>query len=240
MKITRVGIFLFCLAIGFGLVMQSRVTDGQRLYVSAGAVEEYRTNTEAERQETERLRELAAETEEKIKLYYSEKAEENTSELEETLQSELLKYKMFSGAQAVHGPGIKVIINDGNRPLYDGENINDILVHDADIVMVVNELRRAGAEAIAVNGQRIVNTTEIVCAGYTIRINGITYARPFVITAIGDATRMSSVLLSDVGYGTSLKDWGVLVETEVLDDLTIDGYTGVFANKYMKEAKGDE
>ncbi len=233
-------IFSLCVLIGIGIVVQSELTDGQKLYVSQSAVEECRTNLETLQQEIERIGEIAKETQEKIDLYRQEMQSEDTEAMEKTLSAELLQYKMFSGGQSVHGPGVEITINDGSRPLYEGEDINNVLVHDSDILMVVNELKRSGAEAIAVNGQRIVNTTEIVCAGYTIRINGITYARPFVITAIGDASRMSAALLDEVGYGTTLKDYGVIFEIEIKSDIVIEGYSGEFENKYLEPVKGGE
>ena len=240
MNARKICIFGFCVIIGIGIVVQSRFTDGQKLYVAQSTLKEAETRLSAEQEETARIEELCRETQEKIELYRSQLEQEDSSGIEETLSEELTEYKMFSGGQSVHGPGVKITINDGSRPLYEGEDINNVLVHDSDILMVVNELKRAGAEAIAVNGQRIVNTTEIVCAGYTIRINGVTYARPFIITAIGNGSRMSAALLDEVGYGTTLKDCGVIFEVEIKSDITIEGYGGDFENKYMQPSKGGE
>lgn len=101
-----------------------------------------------------------------------------------TLNEQLQAVKMFAGLTEVEGPGVKVILKDnpeaGMMP-QDGD-----LIHDIDVLRVTNELFNAGAEAISVNGQRLVSITDIRCAGTIINVNGVKVASPFVITAIGD------------------------------------------------------
>ena len=68
-------------------------------------------------------------------------------------------------------------------------------------------------------------------------INGTRYARPFVIEAIGDGSRMISSLLGAAGYGTSLKNWGVLFDIELEESLTIPAFSQEPKYFYSKKAQ---
>jgi uncharacterized protein YlxW (UPF0749 family) len=109
-----------------------------------------------------------------------------------------------------------------------------------DILTIINELNRSGAEVLAVNGQRIVNDTSISCSGYTIRINDQFFARPFEIKAIGDSKRMAAVLIGPEGYGTLLQDYGVIFKVTIKDDMTIPKYSEEQSYEYMTKAKEEE
>ncbi|MCL1982703.1 MAG: DUF881 domain-containing protein [Clostridiales bacterium] len=233
MKAAKPLVGAFCFLIGLFLVSQFGVTEGQSVYVSAKAVGEYSTSIESEKREIENIKDRISDAEEQLAKYEAAQGDDDFSEITDELVDEISKYKMFSGYETVQGPGVKVTIDDGTRALYDGEDINVVLVHDVDIIMIINDLKRCGAEAISVNGQRIVDRTEISCSGYTVRINGQVFARPFVIRAIGDGKRMSANLLSYEGYGTLLKTYGVQFSVELAEDIVIQGYAGPAAYKYM-------
>lgn len=79
---------------------------------------------------------------------------------------------------------MEVTVADSGKILEPGVNPNLYLVHDEDILKVVNELRAAGAEAISINGQRLIANSEIICSGPTIRVNRRPLAPPFVIKAL--------------------------------------------------------
>ena len=86
----------------------------------------------------------------------------------------------------VKGPGVSVLIEDSLKPVQSGENPNLYVIHDEDILRIVNELRAGGAEAIAINDQRLIGTSEIRCSGPTITVNGKVFGAPFTVKAIGD------------------------------------------------------
>jgi len=223
--------------IGLFLVLQFGITEGQSVYVSANAIDEYSVSIDGEMREIENIRTRTEEAREQLARYQEAKETDDFSDISADLAAEVMKFRMFSGNKTVSGPGVKVTIDDGTRPLFEGEDINNLLVHDIDLMIVINDLKRCGAEAVSVNGQRIVDTTEISCSGYTVRINGQVFARPFVIRAIGDGKRMSSYLLSSEGYGTMLKNFGVQFGVELLDEIIIPGFTGTWNYKYMTDIK---
>lgn len=236
MKLKTLGFFVFCLLVGFSVIIQARVTNGQQLYVSAKTITDYQTTIKTETQDMERINRLIAETGEKLKEYEA-LAYSGDSELKDRLLEELDYYRLISGTTDVRGEGVIVYVDDGTRELYEGEDPNSVLVHDIDILTIINELNRSGAEALSVNKQRVLNDTSISCSGYTIRINDQFFARPFEIRAIGDSKRMAAALIGPEGYGTLLQDYGVIFKVSIRDDLTIPRYMETMSYEYMTNAK---
>ena len=236
MKLRAIGFFAMCVVIGLLIVIQSRVTNGQQLYVSAKAITDYKTTIASELEDKERIEQLIKETEKKLTEYETLASNEN-NDLKDKMLEELEHYKLISGKTKVHGEGVVIFIDDGTRALYEGEDPNSVLVHDMDILTVINDLNRSGAEVLSVNGQRISNITSISCSGYTIRINNQFFARPFEICAIGDSKRMAAALIGPEGYGTLLQDYGVIFKISIKDDLTIAKYSEEQNFKYMTKVK---
>ncbi|MCR5481824.1 MAG: DUF881 domain-containing protein [Clostridia bacterium] len=239
----QIAVFLICLLIGFGIVVQARITDGQKLYVSPGVISDYGANIESEKMTAGYINEMYKEGMMKLDLYnqiYDETNRKDVNDMKESLESELDKLRILNGTERVEGPGVIVTVDDGTRALLDGESINNLLVHDSDILLVLNELRRAGAEALSVNGQRILPTTSINCSGYTVRINGTTYARPFMIKAIGNGRRMADCLLAPEGVANSLKDWGIQFQVRLTDHIIIDAYEAEPEFRYMTKKEGED
>jgi uncharacterized protein YlxW (UPF0749 family) len=241
MKCRAIIIFIFCLLLTFSLVVLSEMSNGQLLYVSPKVLDDYRITIQGERQDIENMQLLISEAEAKLQEYEAlEAANEDISlELEEKLFYDLSFYRLSGGFVSAQGPGVEILIDDGTRDLEYWENPNDILVHDSDLLLIINELKVAGAEIISVNGQRIMDESSISCSGYTVRINGQFYARPFIIKAIGDGSRMSAALIGPGGYGTLLKDWGLIFRVELVDNIVIPKYTEERTYKYMSKVTAE-
>lgn len=92
-----------------------------------------------------------------------------------------------AGLRPVTGPGVTVTLSDASTELIETTtgDVKDLVVHQQDIQAVVNAMWRGGAEAITIQGQRIVSTTGIKCSGNTVTLQGVPYSPPYVITAIG-------------------------------------------------------
>jgi uncharacterized protein YlxW (UPF0749 family) len=84
------------------------------------------------------------------------------------------------------------VSEEGTEDLY--------VIHDADILNIVNELRAAGAEAISINDERVTATSNIRCGGPTINIDGKRHAVPFVIKAIGNPRTLEAGATAPSGY----------------------------------------
>lgn len=135
--------------------------------------------------------------------------------------------KLYAGLSDVKGDGIILTLNDAleKDPLFEGAN----LLHDRDIYTVINELKRGGAQAISINNERILSTTEIMCAGPTIRANRNRYAVPFEIKAIGDPKRLYSTFIESEIY-TEMKWANKRVEIKKANDIKIPKYSGNIDN----------
>jgi len=156
----------------------------------------------------------------------------NDNDATRELQEELKKSNMAAGLLPVRGPGVIITLNDSPRQMQPGEDPNSLLVHDSDIQDVVSELRASGAEAIAINNERIIAMSEIRCAGTTILVNTNKVAPPFVIKAIGDPQMLESGLTIKGGVVQKLKDYGLLVQIQKNENVQIPAFSGALKLKY--------
>src|SRR5205814_4741992 len=101
------------------------------------------------------------------------------------LDTQLQNAGLAAGLVAMRGPGLKVTLDDSKRVKAPTGNVNDLVIHSQDVQAVVNALWRAGAEAIAINGQRLVSTSAVLCVGNTLLLNGTVHSPPYVVVAIG-------------------------------------------------------
>jgi uncharacterized protein YlxW (UPF0749 family) len=149
------------------------------------------------------------------------------TELLEGLRAELYREKTLSGLVDVRGPGVHVTLDDSKRTF--AGNPNDVLIHDFDLRDVINVLWSAGAEAVAVNGERIVHTSSIYCVGSTIVVNDTRLSPPYTVSAIGDPIRMQDCLRNP-GYLSELRArcerFGLLLESMRVEAMTIPAYQG--------------
>ena len=151
-----------------------------------------------------------------------------------SMKQELEQANVLAGLATVRGEGVVVTIEDSTDTSLSAEAG---LVHDTDLTAVVTELKAAGAEAISINGQRIISTTAIRCVGPTIQVNSVKVASPFYIKAIGNAKYLESALNIKNGVVDSLKAYGIKVDVETDDRITIDKYENALKLKYASEVK---
>ena len=104
----------------------------------------------------------------------------------------------------------------------------------ADLLMLINELCDAGAEAISIHNERVISTTEIRCAGSTVSVNNTRCAQPFTIKVIGDPVNLENALLMRDGVYDTLTAWGLEIDIKKVISITIPAYTGTLNYKYAK------
>jgi uncharacterized protein YlxW (UPF0749 family) len=150
-------------------------------------------------------------------------------EIEETLK----KTNAFLGLTELKGEGINITVEDNENATINDENLTNELVHNTDLIELVNELKNAGAEAISINGQRIVSTSCINCDGTVISVNGKKINSPFVISAIGNKESLSGITRPG-SYIELMEEDGISVKVEKLTSVIIPKYNGVMTSKYMK------
>jgi len=143
------------------------------------------------------------------------------------LKQEMDHAGVLAGVTELTGPGVEVTLNDSSVSLKPGENPNLYVLHDEDVLRVLNELKAAGAEAMAMNGERLLATTEIRCIGPTIVLNkNKRLAPPYVVTAIGNPDTMENSLKMKGGVAETLQFWGIQVSVKKMPQVMVPPYTG--------------
>ena len=160
---------------------------------------------------------------------------QNNSALQEK-EEQIQQGNKIIGLAEVKGPGIKITLKDNKKDIKNALNPSDLVVHDEDILSVINELKNAGAEAISINGQRIVPTTGIICGGNIIDKKKKKVGVPFVIEAIGLPEQLAA-LERPYGYLDILKGYGIEVKLERSNNITIPKYSGTLTYNYVKTIK---
>ena len=161
-----------------------------------------------------------------------EKATENNSELEEA-KNQINEGNKIIGLTEVTGPGVVITVADSDIDPNTVIDSSKLLVHDSDILKIVNELKNAGAEAISVNGQRVILTTSIICGGNIINVNGEKIGSPFEIKAIGSPEALANLSRTG-GWLSILRDRGIKVsDPKKTNNITIPKYSGVLNFKYL-------
>lgn len=166
------------------------------------------------------------ETDNKISEYNKEL--DNNQNSSKILEAEVKEAEKKLGYTDVKGEGIEVTISDG-------ENNIEYL----DILDLVNELNSAGAEAISVNDERIVSTTDITQVELRIiLVNTRKISGPYTIKAIGDKKALEAALVIKGGYVDRLKIVdGKGIEIKQEDNIIVPAYTKEQKVEYMKENK---
>ena len=185
---------------------------------------------------------LTAENEElktQIDNYRQSSAGEDAGDL---LRADLEKAEAFAGLTDVEGLGIIVELKDAvgvQSGVVNGfvMDKNFGIVHDDQLLMFLNELRASGAEALSVNDERIIATSEIRCAGPTVSVNNTKKGAPFVIRAIGDPDTLESGLKISGGAIDQVKLYGIEVTIKRSNNVKIGKYTGATSFKYATASK---
>ena len=105
----------------------------------------------------------------------------------------------YAGLAAVHGPGLRIELRDSTLRDSPTGDPNDLVIHEQDLQAVVNALLAGGAEAVAVNGERITTLSAIRCVGNTLLLHGSVYSPPYRLAAIGSFPALSAALDADDG-----------------------------------------
>jgi len=165
------------------------------------------------------------------------------SDMATTLQKKLEDLQMVSGLTPVHGPGLVITMRDTTQQIAiaKGDDLQAGLIHDQDLAAMLNELKAAGAEALAISGadrsapQRVIVNSAARCAGASIRVNDALLSGPFTIWAIGNAANLESALRMPGGLVEKLmlEPLGMITIAR-RSDIKIPAYSGSIKYDYAK------
>lgn len=224
---------LVCVVLGFMLSMQFKVqkqvalTDVARMQRN----EELASQLEKAEQNRDDLAVEAADLRNQLTNMASAQAEY------QALAQQLELAQIHAGLLPMTGPGVVVVMDDSNRPVTPGENANNFIIHDEDVLRVINELVAARAEAISINGQRLTGRTEIRCTGPVVTINGVRTAPPLQIYAIGNPAELEQALTMKGGVAEAVRFWGIQLSVKRETSVTVPAYKSSLRLQYATPAK---
>jgi uncharacterized protein YlxW (UPF0749 family) len=159
---------------------------------------------------------------------YEKRAAQNQG-IQTAYSKELEKVRLVAGLTDVRGSGL--IITLGDNPNYPtDDDPNNYVIHDYDVRIAVNSLWAGGAEAVTVNGQRLISTSSIRCAGSTILVNANRLVSPYVIKAVGNPARMLDALNRDENSRRLFNEvktfYGLTADVRQSNYVVVRGYSG--------------
>ncbi|SHE56184.1 DUF881 domain-containing protein [Alkalibacter saccharofermentans] len=197
----------------------SRGTGSWNGIITAKTIYSYQSEISQLKTRNEDLYQSISQLEEKLEFYSVD--DPDYAVLENELYNELVKYDIITGKGDVAGQGLRMELSDSTRELEPGENINNFIIHNSDVLEIINELKSNGAEVIAINGYRLSWDSQIDCAGPVIYIDDYVAGTPFVIEAIGNKDRLYAGLEAQDSIVQLLRHWEINVSIEEKEQVVI-------------------
>lgn len=229
-KTMIVTVALACFALSCVMFMQFKIINETDITsIETMREEELRAELANWKEKYKEVEQQYEETDEKIIEYKNKK--ESTIETSSLIQSELEQANMLLGKTDLQGEGIEITINE-----VQDEGDVYLEIKDTNLLLIVNQLKYAGAEAISINEERIINKSDIAEINDSfIKVNGQRILAPYVIKAIGNKAYLESSLLGKGGYADQLRKIGYDVNIVQSDKITIKKYNGEINYKYIKD-----
>lgn len=229
-KIIAISLGIMCFVLIMGIAVQVRTVKNANKVAGTEVNSELKTEVLRWKEKYEEVYEVLERAEEILE-EKREKATNNSNDSSK-IQKELKTLNSLIGTIDVKGNGIVITVADNSNMTSQTvgvfDNISNYLIHDRDLLMLVNELKNAGAEAISINGERIINTTSITCDGNVILINGNKISSPFEIKAIGSQEALLGAIQRPGGYlEQQLQGYGLVTSIEKQENITIYKYSGI-------------
>lgn len=230
-----ISIAIACFLLAMIIFMQFKIAD-QTQKTDIGTMKEVDLRTELSSWK-KKYDETKQKYDETLKTLESYKQETSTDgKTKEKLEEELQNLELALGTTDVKGEGVIINLREKNKDeLSDEEYVKSIEAED--LYCIVNYLKDAGAEAISINGERVVNTTDIVDIGEKlIKVNS-KYLRDnsYVIKAIGNSSYLESSIFGKGGFAELLMSTGINATIEKSNKVEITKYNGKFETKYLEE-----
>jgi len=136
--------------------------------------------------------------------------------------------KIIAGLVDVEGSGIEIRLDDAQ--VTSEGNYNFFIVHDIFLTEIINDLRFAGAQAISINGERIIPMSEQLCLGPSVRVNGKKLFAPYIIKAVGNPKVLEEQLKKGKIYSEIISK-NLLFDMTIQNNIKISKYNG----NYLKQ-----
>lgn len=234
MEKEKILIGIVCLVLTLAITLQLRTMAGTDSTVTKAFVnDELRDKVLQWEERYEAITKSLEKSNEELEKVRTASSQNDTTSKENS--EKIKKNKMLLGLTDVVGEGVVITAEDGQvNGMTDNINISQYLIHDTDLIEIVSELKNAGAEAISINDQRIVNMTSITCAGNVISINGQKVSSPFIIKAIGHPEMLYGINRPG-GYINNMKYTSKVTPPKVTKstNISIKKFNGAISSKYL-------
>jgi uncharacterized protein YlxW (UPF0749 family) len=215
----QIAIGVICLIMAFAITIQIRSVSYNRVNnTDTARAADLQQQLRVEKDRTTNLYEQVLQLSSDLEEFKQEAAK--SSDYSKLLAKQLERAEIMAGLTAVEGSGIIVTLRDSTTQSTNTTDPNLYVVHDTDILWIINELRDA------------ISTTEIRCAGSTVSVNNNRYAEPFEIVAIGDSANMENALLMRDGVYDTLRGYGIDMTVKKASKVTVNAYKGNINFKY--------
>jgi uncharacterized protein YlxW (UPF0749 family) len=225
------GLAVFAAFVAAGVLFSTSALNSHGVDLRASSVTDLDTLVLHEKNRVDALQDRVAELNAEVGSMTRQVGDSGTSELQRRVDA----LKGPAGFEAVSGPGVTVTLDDAPKSEIDqaeadhSVSADQLVVHQQDIQAVVNALWLGGADAITVQGQRIISTTGIKCIGNTVVLHGVPYSPPYRIEAIGSTTELVGSLDNSAyvaAYQTFVERYHLGWSLETSDDLAMPAYQG--------------
>ncbi len=173
----------------------------------------------------------------RAKVTVAEQGAAGSGALVSDLNRALQAARLAAGLVALEGPGIYLQLEDSEVPVPPGGSAADYRVSAKDLRLVVDELWLAGAEAVSVNGERLVPTTAFVDIGGTLLVNSAYLAPPYQVAALGPSD-LYDVLVTAPGFvelvQARAERYGIRISFAEPDRVTVPAYAGTVTLRYAR------
>lgn len=235
---TKIMIGLISVGLGIVLSVQYKAVNSnylEGLFPSQRALQlEYELSKAMDEKEN-----LQSQLEEfEIELKAIKESESRESAVIKNLNEEIFKYRVVGGFEDVKGEGIQLVVDDPAKEMGYLNGDGSVIMYNYDLLLsIINIMNAAGAEAVSINGQRVIATTEIHLAGSNLNINNVPTAPPFVIKAIGNADTLEAALNIRFGILWELREnYNLQVNIKKFDEILIEKYENIIKFRYAEPA----
>ncbi|MDO4288890.1 MAG: DUF881 domain-containing protein [Eubacterium sp.] len=224
-------IALICIFVGVLIILQMKTVDQIGGSVDSERAGDLAAELKVLEDKNQELTDQLKDLQEQLAVY-----ETSTVGSDEAIQKKkeaLEKEKILAGVVDTVGEGLVITIDSEISQSSDAA----LYSKSSDLLLaLVNELNAAGAEAIAINDERIINTSEIRQAGSYININRNKYAAPFEVKVIGNPQDLSAAIKMRAGVVDTMQSNKLKVTIQEEDEVFIAAYDGVVTQKYARPA----
>lgn len=230
----------FALALGLlaAILFVSARTEAPTDHERIGERVELAQLIRAEQARAEELKGRVEELSSRVERYeQSGPSEEETSSLHAQIEGVAVPAAMT----AVRGPGLVVSLNDSSLEPSRDDDPNDLVIHEQDLHAVINALWAGGAEALSVNGERVLATSAVRCVGSVLLLHGRTYSPPYVLRAVGDQESLTTALDRDHAvqqFAAAARRYQLGFDIRSDDALLLPAYAGTASLQFARPADG--